>query len=157
MQQRFDRLTCDNNSTRDALHGVIHDSRDVRLPVSFDIGDVQLSFLDQTIDDRRVANSSGNDNTAFLVVAARARVSKTSLACHIESRTGVEAGRSAVSKQRHSAARASHSLKVLCQIIDDSQDTRPVVAVGVELDARASLGKSNAGAIEVDGRFLSNG
>lgn len=157
MQQRLGRLTCNNDSSRDTRHGVLHNSRDVRLPVSFDFGDVQFSFLNQTIDDGRVADCASNDSATFPVVTARARVSKASLASHIKSRTGIEAGRSSIPKQRHSTTSPSDSLKVLGQIINDSQNTRPVVTVGVKLNARASLGKSKASAIEVDGRLLSNG
>lgn len=157
MQQRLGRLTCNNDSSRDTRHGVLYDSRDICLPVSFDFGDVQFSFLNQTIDDGRVADCASNDSATFPVITSRARVSKAGFASHIESRTGGKARRSSIPKQRHSTTRTSHPLKVHGQIINDSQNTRPVMAICVELDARASLGKSKAGAIEVDCRLLSNG
>lgn len=113
MQLSVGRLTCNNNSPRDALDRVVDNSRDVSLPFSFDFRDVQFPFLDQTIDDGRVADGSGNDDAAFAVVPARSRVAKASLASYIESRTGVETGRCAIPEQRHGASRAGYSSKVL--------------------------------------------
>jgi hypothetical protein len=86
----MEQLTCNDNSPSDSLHGIIYDSRSVGFPVTLYLADIDFAFADQAVDDRRIADSTGDYSTAFAAIFFRSDVSKASPSGHIEGRACVE-------------------------------------------------------------------
>ena len=124
--------------------------------MTFHLADIDFAFADQAVNDRRISDSTSDDSAALAAICFGPNVSKASPSGHVEGRACVVDWRRAIAEQCHSTAGACDSSKVLSKVVDDAQDTRPIVAIRVELDAGAVLGEAQSRAIKVDGGLLSN-
>jgi hypothetical protein len=103
--------------------------------VTFNLANVDLAFADQAVNDCRIADSASDDSTAFASISFGSNVSEACPSGYIESCACVVDWRRAITEQCHSAAGPGDSSKVLSKVVDNAQDTRPIVTIRVELDA----------------------
>lgn len=111
--------------------------------MTFHLADIDFAFADQAVNDCRITNSTSDDSAALAAICFGPNVSKASPSGHVEGRACVVDWRRAIAEQCHSTAGACDSSKVLSKVVDDAQDTRPIVAIRVELDGEPFSARRN--------------
>lgn len=146
-----EKFTSNDERLLGAVHWVLHERADIRLPLSFDCADIEFAAGNQAVNQARVTNGSNDDGSATGAVALCTSAPITADARDIEDHGRIGSGSSSSGQ---GAIDFGHAAKIDSEIVRCSQNTRPICGVDVNAGRRrASEQEASIAGSKVNGRL----